>query len=136
VKVVLDTNVIVAGLVAKGLCHELIEVHLPLHEAILSVTLWDELVQALHEKFGLEPQELPFLDLYHRHATWVEPEALGEPVSRDPSDDWVLATALAGEATLIMTGDDDLPSLGSFAGVEIVTPRQFLERYVSARDSE
>ena len=53
----------------------------------------------------------------------------------DPSDDWVLATALSSQATLIITGDDDLLSLGSFAGVEIVTPRQFLERYISDEDA-
>lgn len=134
-RVVFDTNVIVAGLVARGLCHELIETHLPLHEAIVSDTLWNELVTVLREKFGLDPEELPFLDLYHRHATWIEPEALREPVSRDPSDDWVLATALSSQATLIITGDDDLLSLGSFAGVEIVTPRQFLERYMSDEDA-
>lgn len=130
-KVVFDSNVIVAGLVARGLCHELIEVHLPLQEAILSAVLWDELETALREKFELQPRELPFLDLYHRHATWVEPEELEGPVSRDPSDDWVLATALAGQATLIVTGDDDLLTLESFAGVEIVTPRQFLELTVT-----
>lgn len=135
-KIVFDTNIIVAGLVARGLCHELIEVHLPLHKAILSAALWDELAAVLRDKFGLETQDLPFLDLYHRHATWVETEELDGPVSRDPSDDWVLATALAGQATLIVTGDDDLLTLGSFHNVEIVTPRQFFERYVSGGSVE
>ncbi|MGB5814581.1 MAG: putative toxin-antitoxin system toxin component, PIN family [Thermoanaerobaculia bacterium] len=135
-KIVFDTNVIVAGLVARGLCHELIEVHLPLHEPILSAALWDELVAALRNKFRLETQDLPFLDLYHRHASWVEAEELDGPVSRDPDDDWVLATALAGQATLIVTGDDDLLTLGSFQNVEIVTPRQFFERFVSGGSVE
>jgi putative PIN family toxin of toxin-antitoxin system len=101
-----------------------------LHEATLSTVLWDELVSALRGKFGLEPRELPFLDLYRRHATWVEPRELERPASRDSSDDWVLATALAGEAALIVTGDDDLLTLGSYRGVAILTPRQFFERYV------
>ena len=135
-KIVFDTNIIVAGLVARGLSHELIEVHLPLHEAILSAALWDELAAVLRDKFGLETQDLPFLDLYRRHSTWVEPEELDGPVSRDPSDDWVLATALAGQATLIVTGDDDLLTLGSFHNVETVTPRQFFERYVSGGSVE
>jgi len=32
----------------------------------------------------------------------------------------------------MVTGDEDLLSLGSFTGVEILTPRQFLELYASA----
>lgn len=84
---------------------------------------------ALPEKFGLERPDLPFLELNHRHATWVEPEELGSPASHDPSDDWVLATAVAGQAAVVVTGDDDLLSLGSFGSVEIITPRQVLERY-------
>ena len=135
-KIVFDTNVIVAGLVARGLCHELVEIHLPFHEAILSNVLWEELVGALREKFGLAPEELPFLDLYRSHVTWVEPLALATQVCRDPSDDWVLATALSGETSLIVTGDDDLSSLEFFEMIEILSPRQFLERYASAAESE
>lgn len=127
-RVVFDTNVIIAGLVARGLCHELIEVYLPDHEAVLSPRLWDELTETLGEKLGLEPGELPFLDLYRRHAHWVDPPALERPVSRDPADDWVLATAKAGDADAIVTGDDDLLVLGRFEGVEILDPRGFLER--------
>lgn len=126
-RVVFDTNVIVAGLVARGLCHEVIEGHLPVHEAILSGELWDELVAVLREKIGLESEKLPFLELYRRHAIWVDPKPLDGPVSRDASDDQVLATALAGEAVAIVTGDDDLLTLRSFQGVEILSPRRFLE---------
>ena len=40
----------------------------------------------------------------------------------------VLATAVAARANVIVTGDQDLLVLGSFEGVAIVSPRQFLER--------
>lgn len=126
-RVVFDTNVIVAGLVAQGLCHEVIELLLPEHAAILSAKLWVELVETLGKKFGLAPDDLPFLHLYRRHATWVEATALDEPVCRDPDDDVVLATALAGEANAIVSGDDDLLALGTFRGIPILSPRQFVE---------
>lgn len=127
-RIVFDTNVIVAGLVSEGLCHEIVETHLPDHTAILSRILWDELVEKLREKFDLSPNQLPLLHLYHRLATWVEPQPLGKPACRDPDDDWVLATALAGQAEAIVTGDGDLLTLGSFQGVAILSPRQFIER--------
>lgn len=127
-KVVFDTNVIVAGLVAEGLCREVVETHLPEHTAILSRVLWEELVEKLQEKFDLSSDDLPLLHLYRRHATWVEPDPLKERVCRDADDDWVLATALAGEVEAIVTGDDDLLSLRTFQGITILSPRQFIER--------
>ena len=127
-RVVFDTNVIVAGLVSQGLCHELVETHLPDHVSILSPFLWDELLATLRERFGLSRRDLPLLELYHRHPTWVDPRPLDRPASRDPDDDRVLATALAGLAEAIVTGDADLLELESFRGVAILSPRRFLER--------
>ena len=126
-RVVFDTNVIVAGIVAEGLCREIVETHLPEHTPILSRVLWDELLEKLREKFDLSPQELPFLSFYHRHATWVEPRALDNRVCRDPDDDWVLATAVAGKAEAIVSGDEDLLGLRSYQSITILSPRQFLE---------
>jgi putative PIN family toxin of toxin-antitoxin system len=127
VRVVFDTNVIVAGLVAEGLCREIVETHLPAHTPLLSQVLWDELLEKLREKFNLGLDELPVLHLYYRHATWVEPQELEKPVCRDADDDWVLATAVAGEADVIVTGDADLHALGAYQRVAILTPRQFFE---------
>jgi len=47
--------------------------------------------------------------------------------SRDPNDDHVLACALEAKVAVVVTGDNDLLSLGEFEGVRIVTPRQFIE---------
>lgn len=132
-RLVFDTNVIVAGLVSEGLCHELVEAHLPGHTALLSRVLWDELVDKLQDRFGLVADDLPLLDLYYRHATWVEAHPLAKRACRDPEDDWVLATAISGQAEVIVTGDDDLLTLGTFQGIAILTPRQLLERLARAR---
>jgi len=127
VRAVFDTNVIVTGIVAQGLCREIVETHLPQHAAILSERLWSELVDKLREKFHLDPDELPLLSLYRQHATWVEPTPLEPPTCRDPDDDWVLATALAGKAQVVVSGDADLLTLHSFRGILILSPRGFLE---------
>jgi len=127
-RVVFDTNVIVAGVVAEGLCREIVETRLPDHEPVLSDPLWEELLGKLAEKFDLLLEDLPVLHLYRGLATWVEAPPLDPPVCRDPDDDAVLSTAHGGDAELIVSGDDDLLSLGSFRGIPIVTPRGFLER--------
>lgn len=46
---------------------------------------------------------------------------------RVPDDDAVLAAALEGRATVIVTGDADLLALGEHEGITILTPRAFLE---------
>jgi putative PIN family toxin of toxin-antitoxin system len=128
VRAVFDTNVVVGGIVAEGLCREILEIHVPEHTAILSRVLWDELVVTLRRKFGLTPDDLPILALYRQHAAWREPAKLAEAVCRDPDDDWVLATALAGDAGAIVSGDADLLTLDGYSGIEMLSPRQFVSR--------
>jgi uncharacterized protein len=58
----------------------------------------------------------------------IDPPPLPAPVSRDPSDDEVLALATASRADLIITGDADLLTLGSYAGILIIDPAEALTR--------
>jgi uncharacterized protein len=54
----------------------------------------------------------------------VTPSALPHPVCRDPKDDFLLACALAAQASLIVSGDKDLLVLQTFQGIPIVTAAQ------------
>ena len=83
---VFDANAVVAGIVAEGLCREILEIHVPEHTPILSQVLWDELVTTLRRKFGLTPDDLPIVALYRQHADWCEPAKLSKAVCRDRRD--------------------------------------------------
>lgn len=49
-------------------------------------------------------------------------------VPDDPEDDVVVATAVAARADYLVTGDRrHLLPLGSYQGIRVVTPRQFLD---------
>ena len=51
-------------------------------------------------------------------------------VSPDPDDNWIIATAIAGEADMIVSGDkSDLLALGSVQGIKIVNPRTALNLF-------
>ncbi len=47
-------------------------------------------------------------------------------ICRDPKDDKLLACAVEGNADYIVTGDIDILDIGSYKGVKIVTPKDFL----------
>ena len=126
-RVVFDTNVLHSALAAKGFCEEVLD-----EAAGDCVTIWSnplkqelELLLARLHKIG--PATRVALQAYVDLCEFVEPHPLGERVCRDEDDDVVLATALAGKADVIVTGDDDLLVLKRFRGIRIVSPRQFLE---------
>jgi len=127
VKVVCDTNVLVAGMVAEGLCRDIVKRRLLHAELITSRASLDELARTLRKKFGTDPAEVPFLKIYRERATLVRPASLPHPVCRDRDDDKVLATAVAGQADIIVTGDDDLLVLVEYQGIRILSPRQFVD---------
>ena len=56
----------------------------------------------------------------------VVPRTNIEGVAADPADDHVLATAVDGEVSYLVTGDHALLGLGEFRGVRIVTARELV----------
>jgi hypothetical protein len=56
-------------------------------------------------------------------------EELNVPELRDVDDNIILATAIAAEADMIITGDQDLLVLVEYQGIEIRTAKDFLQEY-------
>ncbi len=54
---------------------------------------------------------------------------LNVPELRDPDDNMVLATAIAAQAEVIITGDRDLLVLAEYENIQIVNTQDFLQRY-------
>ena len=129
--VVPDTNVLVAALVAKGLCSEVVTHAIRERSLVTSLVLLDELDDVLRAKFAVTPAVNTFLKLLRKEIRLVEPLVLAEQVCRDPDDDLVLGTAAAAKADLIVTGDADLLVLVSYGKTAIITPRQYVERMMS-----
>lgn len=134
--VVLDTNVVVAGLVANGLCRELVHRLIRLRVLATSDALLEELDATLRDKFDVTPAVASFLRLLRASIRVVEPKPLPKRVSRDAADDVVLATAVGAGAEVLVTGDKDLLVLGSYEGVSIITPRSFLERLDHLKEAD
>lgn len=75
-----------------------------------------------------------FLSNYRASVEWVEisPSQLAavDPSCRDPKDNIFLALAYAGGADVIVSSDHDLLVLHPWREIAIVTPAQFLARFV------
>lgn len=137
-RAVVDTNVLVSaflfhdrGGVPVELLHRLADGRF---ELVLCRALLDELQNVLTrdatvgERYSYTPEMVSFYrETLEAHAELVEPEMPVVPISRDPNDDIVVVTAVAAGAQYVVTGDNDLLSIGSHEGVLIVTPRQFLD---------
>lgn len=132
-RIVLDTNVLIAAFVTRGVCHELLEHCERAHRLVTSGFILREFEGKLRGKFRVPPEKVQeAVSLLRSRMEEVEPPPLDEPRCRDPDDDWVLATALAGRCECIVTGDRDLLALESHGEVQILAPGSFWS-YEAAR---
>lgn len=123
-KIVLDTNVLVAAFAAHGLCEAVYEVCLARHEIVLCDHILRELDRHLPRalKIGRD-HATQITSTVKARALVVEPALLPADACRDADDLPILGTLLAGKADCIVTGDKDLLALGTFHGKPILSPR-------------
>lgn len=126
-KIVLDTNVLIAAHIAQGHCADVFEQVVTQHTLVLSDGILEELDRNLRKKFGYTVAESKtVLHFVTTHAFIVhEVPVLPKRFSRDSADDHVLALAVKAKCDLLITGDLDLLVLKSFKRIPIITPREF-----------
>ncbi len=125
-RVLFDTNVLIAAFVARGRCSDLLEHCAEAHNLVTSDDLLEEYWEKLVRKFRLSQEAATMrTDLLRTFMETVHPAPLPRPVCRDPDDDLVLATAVSGTCDCIVTGDNDLLVLGEYNGIDIISPADF-----------
>ncbi len=132
-RIVLDTNVLIASFVTRGVCRDLVDHCIRRHDLLTSEFILNEFRDTLVEKFGVNKQQAEdAATLLRSRMDVVVPAELPSPVSRDANDDVVLGTAVASGAACIVTGDKDLLVLGRFGSIDILRPAEF-PAYEAAR---
>lgn len=136
-KVVLDTNVIVSGiLVPDGPPGMIVDLWAKGElTVVVSQLLIEEYLEVLlrpkFQKVGTvaERQALLREFLQLDNTVFVYPGLQINVIEDDPEDNHVLECAAEGEVQYIISGDDHLSSVKEFRGIIILTPADFLRRY-------
>ena len=126
-RLVLDTNTVISGLLWKGLPHQLLAVAGERRDITLhtSPKLLAELADVLsREKLATTiaaTQRLPdaLMRQYLNVAQIITPVTVARVIIADPDDDHVLACALAAQADLIVSGDRHLLQLQRYRDIPI-----------------
>jgi putative PIN family toxin of toxin-antitoxin system len=138
-RVVVDTNVLVSALILPraSVGPVLLCLRQGDYTILYNQSLLEELVDVLNRprirhKYGLTEEDIQaLLGLILLRGEVVIPEQR-ITACRDPRDDKFLEVAVAGEADLIVSGDQDLLALHPFEAIPILSPAEFLEILVDA----
>ena len=129
-KAVLDTNVLVSGVFFGGVPGQLLEEWADGRFELLLTPLIFEEYQQVMVRIGAKRPGLQFratLNALLGNATLIPDAEPGDPITVDPDDDKFMRAAKAADA-IVVSGDTDLTDQDGWEGVEVLTPRQFLDR--------
>lgn len=131
-RVVLDTNQLVSSLLtARGLQRRLVD---EWRKRSFLLLVGPEQIEELGEvlgrpkiarKYRVSAADRSGLIELLRSEAILLPGSKAPGVCRDPDDDRLLGSAAAGGADYLVTGDEDLLSVGRFGAVEILDARSF-----------
>ena len=126
-RVVFDTNVLLAAFLTDGVCAKLLRrANQRLFDLCLCPVILAEFKHVLVAKFKATRAEAADAIALLREAAHsvITPQKLVQ-ASRDPDDDAILACAHAAGADFLVTGDGDLLELKKFEGITIIRPADF-----------
>lgn len=132
-KVVLDTNVFISGVFFGGPPFLILQAW---RDEIIQLVISPEILDEYRRVGEILAEEHPAIDLEPilefviQNADVFAASPLSEPVCEDPDDDKFLACALASASQIIISGDKHLLKVTGFQDIEVLKPRDFLDRYL------
>jgi uncharacterized protein len=135
VKVVLDTNVLVSGVIASGYSAQILDAARGEEiKIVTSIHMLEEFSDVVSRRRivrkypEVTENAEALLDFFRAFAEIVSGVPEEDQVSQDRDDDFVLACAVDGKADYIVSGDPHLLGLKSYKQIPVLTPREFAER--------
>ena len=137
-RIVVDTNVLISAVFFKGKPDVILEAW---RTGKLEILLSEEILKEYAEVLKRLSEKYPSIDtsgilsVFTTGCRLVEPEAIGKQVCEDPDDDKFLAAAIGGEAETIISGDRHLLEVNGYAGIEILSPAEFIDQCLSEQSN-
>lgn len=141
-RVVVDTNVLISGLFGiKDSPSSQILLSIRTQKIILvtSPVILEEVGSVINRERIVKLTKMSknersdFMDKLIERSDITLGNQLAQTIGRDIKDDKFLACGVEGEVDYIITGDEDLLILKKYQGIEIVTPREFVEIFNEQR---
>jgi putative PIN family toxin of toxin-antitoxin system len=128
-RLVIDSNVIIAAFAVRGLCHALFEYCLQSHDVILCESIIKEVTKHLRGRIKVPASVVTEIEVYLRESAIIDKPATVDPNAfGDKSDLPILGVALASGSSYIITGDKALLALNKYKDIDIISPRSFWEK--------
>jgi len=133
-RVIVDTSTLIGVLTGKpgGFPAQAVNIAFLWYQRVLSQETRDELERVIRrpalDKYRPLKARLEFLEKYVEGCD-MQPVAQQVHDCRDPNDDKFLSLAASTQTPLIISSDPDLTLMNPYQGVEIITPRVFVERH-------
>lgn len=132
-RVVLDANVFISGVFFTGPPYQILDAwRYGRLQLIISADILDEYQRVAKTLAKEYPQvdPAPIMALLTVEAEMISPPRLPERVCQDPEDDKFLACALAAKIGAVISGDKHLLRVSGYRGIEVIRPREFVNRYL------
>jgi putative PIN family toxin of toxin-antitoxin system len=126
-RICLDSNVLVAAFVARGLCADLLRRVLSEYELVVPELVAQEVRRTLSEKLKASPEALSSVEAIFERCDIAPRGDSPSPIAvRDPDDERVLADAISAGAEILVSGDQDLLVVAEGSPIRILSPRAFM----------
>ncbi len=133
-KVVFDAGMVFSAAGWRGEAHRCLVAMA--HRQVIAYATFETLNELRHtledRRHKVKFSPVTTLNWYYDRVKLVEPAPLGKQRSRDAKDDPYLACALAAEAKIIVSRDDDLLAMKKPFEIQIITPRELLTKLTRA----
>lgn len=125
-RVFLDTNVLASAFATRGLCADVLRHVLAEHDLVVGEVVLVELRRVLRTKLRV-PADLAddVESMLRDHEVVPKPARAPRLELRDPDDRWIVASAIAGRADVLITGDRDLLDAAVRLPLPVLAPRAF-----------
>lgn len=134
IKIVLDTNVAISSVIAEKGKPAVVFERIIKGDVInyTSKEIIEEIKEVINRpkirKYISKQQSGEFIGMYKKVSITIKPTVSIQEIEEDPDDDKFLECAIEADVDYIISGDPHLTNIENYKEINIVTPKQFLEK--------